>query len=404
MMDIHPLFTDGILREEQVITIPHQDIELGVERKHLEYFLTFPKDGVNADTGLVFCIPAWGDRADSPYQRTKLRPYIADRYNCVTCGINYFGIQPVLLDEYLMAPSPTFMKEIHALYGIHPHDYTDQDNISLKQLSNLLCKKGITRLPSSCRSLFRLKNGEYESFGFLPALDHLIVCGEVLKRVSLNSSRIIAFGSSYGGYIALLLAKYAPYTFSAVIDNSGFVRPSMNNVAGVDLIYNANIREFCGVAYPWVIDNLWRIHDELSPYYFSDAHRSIRSLLPGGQDHHPVSKYYIFHAEEDCIAPTQEKRIFVNIIEKHAGNVQARFIRKEDLDGRLFKTTEHGMQASLRGLFDLAYQMDGAGLAKNDQETDFSLESSHAFRCKGQFYRFDYKNESQLQVSIQQMV
>lgn len=398
-METYQQVEDGILREERIITIPHPDIELGVERKQLEYFLTFPKEGLNKDTGLVFCIPPWGDKADSPYQKNKLRPYISDRYNCVSCGINYFGIQPQVFGDYVVMPSPHFFEGISVLYDINPLNYADNGYVSLNQVAEILRMKGIKRLPSYCRVYFKLANGEYESFGFLPALDHLTICGEILKRFPLNTKRIIAFGSSYGGYIALLMAKYAPQTFSVIIDNSGFVRTSMNNVAGVDLFYIEKTLELNGVSFPWAKDNLWRIYDEMSPYYFSDSHKCIRNLLQKTHNH-CISKYYIFHAEEDPIAPTAYKKAFVDTIKNYAESVYSKFISKEDLDGKLFKTLEHGMNASLRGIFDYVYQLDGCDLAKRNLETDFDLESTYEFHCKGITYSFNYHRDFTVDVSI----
>lgn len=398
-METYQQFENGILREERVVTIPHRDIELGIERNHLEYFLTYPQSGINRDTGLVFCIPPWGDKADSPYQRNKLRPYISDRYNCISCGVNYFGMQPLLFNDYLMMPSPNFFEGINVLYDINPLDYAEKGNVSLNQIAEILQMKGIKRLPSYCRIVFKLKNGEYESFGFLPALDHLVACGEILKKFSLNTKRIIAFGSSYGGYIALLMAKYAPQTFSVIIDNSGFVRTSMNNVAGVDLYYIEKTLELKGVSFPWIRDNYWRIDDEMSPYYFSDSHKCIRNLL---QETHNqcISKYYIFHAEKDTIAPTADKKAFINAIKQDAEHVYYKIVSKEDLDGKLFKTVEHGMSASLRGIFDHVYQLDGSDLAKRRIETDFDLESTYEFRCRGKIYTFNYRKDLTFDASI----
>jgi len=49
--------------EEKHSILPQPDIELGFERKPIEYFLTFPDKGIYANTGLILVIPGYGNRA-----------------------------------------------------------------------------------------------------------------------------------------------------------------------------------------------------------------------------------------------------------------------------------------------------------------------------------------------------
>jgi Protein of unknown function (DUF2920). len=59
-------------------------------RDTLEYSLTLPPGfDPSKKYGLVFCIPGYGDDADSDYQANKLRPYIAGKYDLIVAGIRY---------------------------------------------------------------------------------------------------------------------------------------------------------------------------------------------------------------------------------------------------------------------------------------------------------------------------
>src|ERR1700675_2140186 len=58
--------------------------------------------------------------------------------------------------------------------------------------------------------------------GVLPALDGLQVVHRLLGEHGLNRRRTFLLGTSYGGYIAGMMAKFAPATFRMVVDNSGF--------------------------------------------------------------------------------------------------------------------------------------------------------------------------------------
>ncbi len=221
--------------EKRFVIRPHIDIELGVERGDLEYFLTFPDSGMNYDTGLIFFISGFGSKADSEYERVKLRPYLADKYNCVTVGINYFGIGNRLNTGAVSKIDENFIRGIYNVYGIRPESYFINNQFSMTLFLESLEKKGIKKVDDKCVADLCIANNEYQSFGFLPAIDHLQVLGEILKTYNLNSRSITAFGTSYGGYIALLLGKFAPNTFSVIIDNSGFTGADMRFIAGKEI-------------------------------------------------------------------------------------------------------------------------------------------------------------------------
>jgi cephalosporin-C deacetylase-like acetyl esterase len=100
-----------------------------------------------------------------------------------------------------------------------------------------LKKKGLNSIDPRCQITGITDRNEYQSFGFLPALDCLTVLGDVLNRFPMiNKKKIIAYGSSYGGYIAMLCGKYAPNTFSVIIDNSGFSRAELKYIAGYETL------------------------------------------------------------------------------------------------------------------------------------------------------------------------
>src|SRR5208337_1213729 len=128
--------------EEKKILYPHPDIELGFERKPIEYFMTFPDNGINDDTGLILAIPGYGDRADFQYQKDKLRPYLANKYNCITVGINYIGAKLFALTgpetEYQILNSNSLITGIHDVFGISQQDYVIDGVLRLDVLSLIL--------------------------------------------------------------------------------------------------------------------------------------------------------------------------------------------------------------------------------------------------------------------------
>ncbi len=386
-------------KEERFTVEPLRDVEMNIRKSDLEYFLTYPESGIGPDTGLIFSIPGFGDKAASEYQKDKLRPYLADKYNSLVCGVNYTGSRMYSGERLTLEASPQFVDRIHTYYGIAPESYVRERTCDFDSLSSLLARKGINRLNPHCRILRRNMDDEYESFGFLPAIEHLHVLGDILKRHAVNKSRIVAFGSSYGGYIALLLGKYAPHTFSAIIDNSGFVRILSTQIFPQDLLFFENVSlTIKQVIYPYIIETPWTVIDETSPRYFSDSHRKIRSLLIPEHVSPSETKYFIFHSEKDDVAPTAGKDLYVHILRSRNISVDYSRIGAKDVDGRIFKNLEHGMSASLRGLFDL---VAGKGdLKKTEGPTDFDFDHVNRFDCGDRSYAFTFRN-SRLNVDVE---
>lgn len=388
----------------EVIEKPHPDIELGYIRDELEYFITFPDSGINSNTGIVLSVCGYGDTADSEYQLNKLRPYLADKYNCLVVGVNYFGIR---LEKQLN--NLEFLGHFCGRYNV-PHSFFGDEQGQLKMslddvYANMymtLYKKDINYLDSRCRPEFSYVK-EYHNFGLLPAIDNLMVLGQVLNKYEVNQRRIIAFGSSYGGYISILMGKFAPHTFSTIIDNSGFSRIRPEDILDSEIVCEGNaIRTYKinDKVYNFQVSvkNPWTIKHEDSPYYLSDSCRRIRSLLVKEHRINSETRYYIFHSPEDQVAPISDKDTAVEVLGL-SNQVYYKRISPEDIDGRLFKNLSHGMNASLREMFDLVAGLDEGELCKSHLENDFSLNHTYTFCCGDADYKFCFDNEYTVQVS-----
>jgi len=389
--------------EKKCSLTPHADVELGFERKPIEYFVTSPDNGINDDTGLILVIPGFGDRADGEYQKDKLRPYLANKYNCLAVGVNYFGAQLFALPgsetDYQLDVN-AFQTAINDMFGVTPQEYTVNNSFDLSVLSGILAARGIRKLGTEFRLFYRNRNdiNEYQSFGFLPAIDHLYVLRDVLKNYEVNRKKLIAFGTSYGGYISLLLGKFAPKTFSVLIDNSGFIKTMIENIDTIHVLRKLDCLKLNGVEYPLVNHNPWTIIDDSSPYYFSDSHRCIRNLLANEHIGITLSRYYIFHSIEDTIVPIKEKDTFCAMLRERGIEVNYRPVNSNDIDGKLFKNLNHGMDASLRGIFDLVASSDN--LSKKELLTDFDEESIYRFNCGEKTYIFSYDRNYNIKVDL----
>lgn len=398
--------------EKLTLNSPHPDIELGLPRAAIDYFVKIPDSGIRQNTGLVLFVPGFGMLSSAPYVLNKLSPYIANKYNCLVVSINYFGIHSRsetgayyrLADDFFDAVKRIYNLEASVTIPNIPltQEYLPQlQNFASESLTALSKVLTVKWLDPQCQVLLKYAKNEYESFGFLPALDHLQITGEILKNYKIDMRRMIILGSSYGGYIANLIGKFSPNTFSTIIDNSGFINASIQHVVSKESLINpvfyyaAPDLRVC-VAH----DSLWTLRDESSPYYFSDGHRYIRSLLYESHFQKTVTQYHIFHSTQDMLTATiAEKDKQVALLKKYAEVFYHR-IEPQHIDGKVFKTMAHGMNASLRGLFDIAAKESRRKLFKPEYDNDFTLNKTHRFECVGRSYDFSFKDDYSLEVKL----
>lgn len=375
------------------------DPEISIRvRENLEYYITYP-DGYDESKkyGIVFCITGYGDDAASEYQSNKLRPYIADKYNMITVGVRYHND---------LRTSGQYIFDIDAIinwYELQPDYFKDRTNGNqlIEGIFQLLISRNIFSLDSRL-AIKTTGYHQYSSFGFMPAIDHLTVLFDIIQKHNIDKRNIIAFGTSYGGYIASLMAKYAPNTFSLIIDNSGFCVAQMQEIFG-GLIGGV------GGSFPKVINNRryeipfttntpWSL-DETSNYYFSDANKQIRNLLI--EEHRTPSStiYCCYHSENDTLATIDLKDKMYNILRKYNLTYYKR-VQEKDVDGKLFKNSLHGMNASLREMFDVSIEKYKEFNQAKEDETDFDRDIVYGFPCSNKLYNFSYTN-SGLHVKVE---
>lgn len=388
---------------------PHPDIELGWKRNSLEAVLTLPSTGINEETGVILMIPGFDGFTDTNYFKDQMIPSVADKTNCIVVETKYFGI----LRNNAIGLKSSFLYNLNRIYdtNLTVDDFKGMQTEEeyYRKLAEVVIDKGITSLDIRCQPTIITGKDEYQSWGFLPAIDCLQVLGEVLKRYDINKKRIFAYGNTYGGYMALLLGKYAPHTFAAIIDRSGYSRTELKHVAcgqitDPDYVYAFNIR-YSDLKFTIGAgsNNPWTIEDEYSPFYFSDCHRKIRSLLEEKHFVASSTKYFIFHSDSEMtVAPISDKDALVQLLKKYKQVEYNRFPRLEGIEAlaaeQFFETED------LTSVDDLAlidYLLESKGnLQKDDDINDFSLNSKIIFDCGERNYTFEFSEDYAIKVSL----
>jgi|GEM_PF-929927 len=367
------------------------DPEVNIKvRDTLEYYMVFPTGYKKEEKyGMAFCISGYGETANSEYYIDKLCPYISDTYNIITVGVRYHN------DERVTPSYTVNIVDICKFYGVS-EDYFSNSNVGnvIDRIFDLLVERRVPMLERTY-CLLADQYHKYSSFGLMPAIDHLVVLSNILRDYNIDKDNIIAFGTSYGGYVASLMAKYAPQTFSLVIDNSGFCLTHLQEVLGAHIggMSGAIVHYVDGVRYqiPYTSNSIWSL-DETSSFYFSDAHKQIRNLIVEEHRSKSDTLHCCYHSTHDNLVPIALKDKMYNTLSKFNPTFYKR-VEHRDIDGELFKSTEHGMDASLRKMFDYSMKVYETNKHKRSGVTDFDLSSTNSFICMDRQYNFMFSDK-----------
>lgn len=361
------------------------DFELGIPRMPLSYSVHSPETADNAgddgDRPLLFFIGGFGFRRDGDYVAGKLVPHLVSK-GFVTVTVGYHG------SLLRTTAEPTF--------GVRPGWFDDFRRVSGVEIPDdpgaviaLLRANGIDELPPEF-SVIKQYGSDYESFGTLGALDHLQVYADMVRRgIPFDRNRVVAFGTSHGAYLAMMLLKFAPHTLSAVIENSCWVHAietEMNNLWQPHRHYF----DASGVRVHYSNHSPWTRDDPSEPGCLKPHHLAIRDLREDHYDGAEGTAVISYHGIDDQMIPAALKQQFWDILAPRL-DLSATMVTADRVDGRLFKNTKHGLDASLIGLFDDALARLGAIPARPGD--DFERGGTRRLPCGGGTYEIDYRTD-----------
>lgn len=240
------------------------------------------------------------------------------------------------------------------------------------------------------------KNGEYQNFGVMQALDHLYVLEDIKKIEALkNVNKTICIGSSHGGYIANMIAKINPSAIDYVIDNSSYTKAPLNYVVGKDnnvdfpecRIRSGKVTLNCFVQTYWTMD-------KNSKYYFSSDREDIRNInhyehiKSMAKSGNSKTKYIFYHSTKDKLAPVADKVTLAQTLELNGFECDVKILENEqDIDGKFIKNLEHGMGISIKELINL--ELPPILKRLETQEETLNTPCPVAYKCGDITYIFD---------------
>lgn len=327
------------------------DFETGAVRATpLRYTISRPDAG--EAKGLVFLIPGFGGDAGPGYAEA-LRRHVVHKHGFAAVSVQYHCIQArpengagVRLDlrEHLQ------LVGMATVYGLKVADWND--------LAALCAAFAAAPIRPQVPAVIDCPGGDKQNFGLVQALDHLRVLGELIGKGGFDVRRIIALGSSHGGYIAQLMAKIAPGTLAAVIDNSSYTRAPTAYAGGGAapecVTVMGGVQLLCRTSRAWSYDdraapNFYGPDQDLIRHLAYPQHLAIqRAASPDGG-----ARYRMANAAVDAISSPQAKREQAAALAAAGFDARLQVVGEADLDGRLYKKMVHGLDASLKAFCDL---------------------------------------------------
>lgn len=183
-----------------------------------------------------------------------------------------------------------------------------------------------------------IEDPEPYDFGYLQGLDALRALFFVFDGLQkldrpFAAGRVYATGGSGGGNVTLMANKLAPRTFACVIDMCGM--PKLSHDIAFNLPGGSGL------------DARWS-RDPNSPNYLSVDEQEMRFVgnplhLRGMRELKTSAKIVVVHGADDRTCPFPDAQEMVANMQAAGFDVEARFIRKTDLDGRVFTSSGHAL-------------------------------------------------------------
>ncbi|EAH7326436.1 TPA: DUF2920 family protein [Campylobacter jejuni] len=379
------------------------DVELNIKRtSKLEYRISY--DDEKEIKAIVFIIGGYGANANI-YFLDSYRNYIAKNFDVVAVHVFYHCFCQRRSDVEKYSTLADFTKDDLKLiekvlrkYNIPCDQLANNTVVShCEYLSEIMTElKMLNRLPydfeERLSATFIPSRGEYQNFGIMAAIDHINALKDLVKRFpKFADLPKIYGGGSYGGYLALLIAKIAPWYVDGVIDNSGSALPPLNYILGREMehSYGDYYEDFPHNRIIFFLKTHWT-RKENSPYFFNNENYFIRTLL--NKDHLILQSqknkniiYVSYHSDKDPLTPANFKQQTMQILKILGYDVSLNLIDENKIDGKFIKNLDHGCGIPDKALFRKELPLM---LEKLQKRKSFMQENSISYPCGNKVFIF----------------
>ncbi|WP_100332357.1 DUF2920 family protein [Bacillus xiapuensis] len=310
----------------------HPNLYQNENARELTIYFSEPDQGVNKETGMLLLIPGFGGSAHSNVYK-KMRSLFADQYNLITIQCDYFGQQFMQGSESVNIQISE--KELRGIFTASEIERIYAGGFDASQFITIGRNYDL-----SIRVKENLKEtlDNFNDMGIMQAIDHITAIHYVMKILEdngllFNTKRIILFGQSHGAYLSYLCNALAPDLFSLLIDNSSWLFP--NYLKSPRYLLTRIGKMTLQIEFDYLASRL-------------DYDEEFLDLSFLYQTFHNRCHIECFHGTTDHLISHVRKRKFCESIH-HCWYHE---ISDRDVDGEVFKSTNHGLDADFLKLFD----------------------------------------------------
>ncbi|CAG9960034.1 DUF2920 family protein [Campylobacter lari] len=396
-----------MLKNETYFINSCDDVELGIKRESkLEYRISY--DNEKTMKAIVFIIGGYGANANIEIL-DFYRMYFAKKFNVIAVSVFYhcFAVRRsndqryYAITKFMEEDIPNLATALNA-FNISSFDLNiNNADAYYTMLNNFLYNlKKNNEIDANYKvyltSTFVPSNNEYQNYGIMAAIDHINVLKDIIKKYpKFKFLPKIYGGGSYGGYLALMCAKIAPWYVDGIIDNSGDALPVLDCIIGKELMKFDYIFKDPNIDIGCNIKTHWTRKDPNSPYYFADENYLIRALL--NKDHLILQAnknkdiaYISYHSKKDQIMKSDYKIQLMEILSILYNDVTFYLIDEKDIDGKFIKNLIHGCGISDKALLSKELPLM---LEKLKDKTFDIKEDSISYPCKDKVFTFKDKGD-----------
>ncbi|EAI7266442.1 DUF2920 family protein [Campylobacter coli] len=391
------------------------DVELGIKRESkLEFKLCF--DDEKEIKALVFIIPGLGGDADENY-REHLAEFVANKFDVAVVSVNYhcIGNRPqtgstFFMDDIDKLILKTSCETLGIKVDLNRLNTLKDLNFTLEKIdANLKEQKEQGVVSSNFKLGIHLSlqptKSEYQNFGVMQAQDLLNVVLYLKTHAPFDTMKgnipVIMIGSSHGGYLAHLAAKFAPWLVDGVVDNSSYAKFLWRLVGfGKEIDFAKyccfGTSGFFKHIFMYCSDKTFWTSNSSSNNFFSIPRRMIRYILEPShieiQANYPKPHYVSYHSFYDKeIAPPDEKLELYKYLKQFDFDAELRMIKNTDqIDGKFIKSLKHGMEMSIKTLIskELPYTLEKVLSNPKEKWTNKTIN----YPCENLIYQFNEKD------------
>ncbi len=303
------------------------------EERKLKVYFSEPDKGINKKTGILLFIAGFGGHANSNVYK-KMRSVFADKYNLVTIQCDYFGW------EFMQGANQISLSynktELEKNFKPEEADYIYRDNNILDRLIEIASKYNMN---ISTRAVLSENLKNYNDMGTIQAIDNITAVISVMEIIKDNGfefdrDKVIMYGNSHGSYLSYLCNAFAPSMFSMLIDNSSWLFPRyLKNNRYINSVHGNCV---LSVEFDYLAKKL--DYDE-EILYLPSLYKKFTNKC----------NIICYHGTNDNLISHNDKFKLKQIIgEKFIYNE----IDESKIDNKLFKSTQHGLDADFLELFD----------------------------------------------------